>query len=170
MLLWRCAFCPVLACCCALALASGQDRPKPLPGPENGKVVLRDITIYDGNSAWWLGISPDGSGILVCGNNPTMNLRYKKGTINFAAALKALQAVSKPGNTGPHAFSVVLPQVAEQNIATSVGTNDAKVVLPLFERAYQAIPAKDRQGDYDKAWKEYPPWGKAKPPEKEQER
>ena len=170
MWLSRCAFCAVLACCCVLGLASGQERPKAPPEPDNGKVVLRDITIFDGNSPWWLVISPDGSGALVCGNNPTMNLGYKKGTIKFAEALKALQAASKPAKTGSYAFSITLPQVAEKNMATSVGTSDAKVVLPLFERAYQAIPAKDRQGDYDRAWKENPPGGKAKLPGKKPER
>jgi hypothetical protein len=144
----------VLACGWAFGAAGAQDRPPP-PRKEGF------ISVFAANSSWWLVIAPDGSGMLANGASVELNAYFKKGTFDFAATRKALLGVAKTkGGEGHHGIEVRPDEkAAEINFATM----DSKVVLPLFERAYRAVPAKDRRPGFDRAWQDYPPGGKAGP-------
>jgi hypothetical protein len=154
----------VLAWGCVIGTAAGQPPAK----PPNEQQEVRTITIHTADSAWWLVISPDGSGVLNCG--ASMGLPYKKGTFDFAGTLKALRAVVQPKGTGMTDHVVELPQKIKPGpnaAAVSTYTRASGVVLPLFARAYQALPAEQRRqhfdGAFERAWNEHPPAGKIGP-------
>ena len=45
------------------------------------------------------------------------------------------------------------------NDGEEIEITDAKLILGLFEKAHNAVPAKDRQGDFEKLWQTKPPSG-----------
>jgi hypothetical protein len=145
----------VLACGWALGTAFAEESPR-IPRREGS------ITVFSANSAWWLAITTDGSGMLAHGASADLNGYFKKGTFDFAATHKALLGVAKTkgGGEGHHGIHVRQDGKAAD---IAFATKDSRVVLPLFERAYRAIPAKERRPGFERTWQEYPPGGKGGP-------
>lgn len=155
MQLTQCTLALLIACGCALA----QERP----------TVRTEgyITVTAAHSAWFLTIRSDGSATIACGASIENNRQFKAGTFDFGATFRRLARVEKTkGGEGHHHIQMQFDGKAAE---VAFSTKDSDVVLPMFAHAYRSLSAKDRGPNFEEAWRNAPPGGKAKPaPTKEQ--
>jgi hypothetical protein len=137
-----------------LAVHEPPDEPAfPIPQKGEQEKVIRQIYLSVGDG-WRLDLRSDGTTRL--GYGAADMWLVKPSSFDFAAALKALRAVTRKQvfAGGRHYRVSFLPEGESRPIRGY--TQDGKLVLGLFDKAVESLL--NRNDRFDKLWEEQPPF------------